>query len=175
MNRKSSVVTTRKLLAVMLLVTAANVFTFTHRETSARYILNVHHNVAKWTSFPAILDRFVHNSPTATSPSSEAENVSYKWVPSDRTGPLAPEPGIDSLNAGAEGSLPARRITGAPGSDFWSQEDVDEDLVTIFNVEDFTERDEVRSVISSCVAIGADDHTIQGSPCLGYYTRREPI
>ncbi|GHJ88915.1 hypothetical protein NliqN6_5317 [Naganishia liquefaciens] len=147
-RKSSSVVTVRKLLAALLLVTAANVFTFTHPQTSARYIAKVHHKVAKWTSFPAIVRQFVQDGESMSRPPSRVQDPSYVWVSSGRTLPLAPEPGIDPVNAGFEEPLPARRITGAPGSDLWTQEDVDEDLETIFDVEEFTASNEVRAPLA---------------------------
>jgi hypothetical protein len=146
---KSSVVTVKKLLAVLFVITAANVFTFTYPETSAHYISKVHHRVAKWTSYPVIVDRILDNGASAEAGlSSEAGQVSYAWKPSGRTGRLSLEPGIDhdgtTLQADFGETKHPRRITGGPGSDVWTREDVDEDLETIFSTEDFITGDQVR-------------------------------
>lgn len=145
-KRKSGVVTVRKLLAVLLLITAANVFTFTHPQTSAHYISKVHHQVARWSSYPAIVDQIMDNGGSASEINSRSEQgqVSYEWTPSGRTRPLSPEPGMDLVSPESEEPRPRRRITGGPGSDIWTQEDVDEDLQTIFSTEDFITRDQVR-------------------------------
>lgn len=147
-KRKSSVVTVKKLLAVLFVITAANVFTFTYPETSAHYISKVHHRVAKWTSYPAIAHGILDNGDSTeagSNPRLEAGHVSYAWKPSGRTGRLSAEPGIDhDFDAEYEQSKHPRRITGGPGSDIWTQEDVDEDLETIFNSEDFVASDQVR-------------------------------
>jgi hypothetical protein len=150
-KRKSSPVTVKKLLAVLFVITAANVFTFTYPETSARYISKVHHRVAKWTSYPVIVDQMMGNGESTEAESStrwESGQVSYAWKPSGRTGLLSSEPGIDhdgtTLQAEFEESKHPRRITGGPGSDVWTREDVDEDLETIFSTEDFITSDQVR-------------------------------
>lgn len=155
-QHKSRSTHTGKILVGLLLVSAVNIFTFTNPQISSHYISSVHHKVASWTTYSAILDNIsilpeVSSRVPVTPLSSEAPVV-YNWTPSGRTQPLATEPGIDvpetwdvnAYNTDEIDSRSSRRMTGEPGFDVWSREDVDESLESIFGPEDFLASDHVK-------------------------------